>query len=178
MADLTNAQKELLNRSSSRAMKMGLGDRIQDVENASGTGDNWTGTNVTAAGSVSATTTLTSLGPTSGVGYATGAGGAVTQATNRTTPVTLSKVCGTITTDDTSLAAGAAATFTVTNTAVAITDTIALSVQSGLTTVQTNVRVTTVTAGTFKITVENNHASTAETGAILINFAVIKGVVA
>lgn len=112
----------------------------------------------------------------SGLGYGTGAGGAVTQATNRTTGVTLSTLAGAITTDNTSLAAGAAATFTVTNTTVAIGDVIALSVRSGLTTVQTNVRVTAVAAGSFDVTVENNHASTAETGAIVINYAVVKSV--
>ena len=120
---------------------------------------------------------LSCTSPTgSGIGYGTGAGGAVTQATNRTTGVTLSKLTGTITTNATSLAAGAAATFTVTNTTVAIGDTIILSVQSGPTTVQTNIRVSTVAAGSFNITVENNHASTADTGAALINYAVIKAV--
>ena len=121
---------------------------------------------------------VTCTGATAGVGYATGAGGAVTQITNRSTGVTLSTVCGAITTDTTSLAAGAAASFTVTNTAVAVTDTVVVSIRSGATTNQTNVRVTTVAAGSFAITVENNHASTAETGAIIINFAVIKGVAA
>jgi hypothetical protein len=111
-----------------------------------------------------------------GVGYTTGAGGTVTQATNRTTGVTLSRITGQITTNTTSLAAGAAATFTVTNTTVAATDVIHLSISSGETTNQTNVRTTGVAAGSFDITVENNHASTAETGAIVINFAVIKGV--
>ena len=42
----------------------------------------------------------------------------VTQITNRSTGVTLSATAGQITTDDTSLAAGAEATFTVTNTYV------------------------------------------------------------
>jgi hypothetical protein len=128
--------------------------------------------------SVTSTGVVVSTSATAGVGYATGAGGAVTQATNRATGVTLSTVCGTITTDTTSLAAGAAATFTVTNTAVAITDVVVASIQSGETTDQTNVRVTGTAAGSFDVTVENNHASTAETGAILINFAVIKGVIA
>ena len=113
-----------------------------------------------------------------GIGYGTGAGSAVTQITNRSTAVVISSVTGTITTDTTSLAAGAVATFTVTNTSVAITDVVAISVQSALTTTQTNVRVTTVAAGSFAISVENNHASTAETGAIIINFTVIKGVAA
>ena len=100
--------------------------------------------------------------------------GLVTQLTNRTTGVTLNAASGTITTDDASLAAGAAATFTVTNDHIHIGDAFILSVRSGATTVQTNVRISAVAEGSFNITVENNHASTAETGAILINIAAVK----
>lgn len=131
-----------------------------------------------AVGAITAASAVVSAPTGAGVGYATGAGGAVTQITNRSTGVTSSTLAGQITTDTTSLAAGAAATFTVTNTTVAIGDVVAVSIQSGVTTVQTNVRVTTVAAGSFAITVENNHASTAETGAIIINYAVVKSVAA
>lgn len=113
-----------------------------------------------------------------GIGYTTGAGGAVSQTTNRSTGVEIANICGVITTDTTSLAAGAAATFTVTNTSVGSRDVIILSIRSGATTNQTNVRVTAVADGSFDITVENNHASTAETGAIIINYAIIKSVAA
>ena len=117
---------------------------------------------------------------TGSIGYATGAGGAVTQATSRTTGVTLSKMSGTITTDTSSLAAEAAAEFTVTNTLVAIGDVIVVSQQSGSNGGNTDVFVSTVAAGSFKIKVANNNAAagTAETGAIIINFAVIKAVAA
>lgn len=112
------------------------------------------------------------------VGYGTGSGGAVTQATNRTTGVTVNNLCGTITTNNASLAAEVAAAFTVTNSQVAIGDVIVLSQQSGSNGGNTDILVTTVAAGSFAITVANNNASggTAETGAILINFAVIKAV--
>lgn len=129
--------------------------------------------------SIAATGAITSSAPTGGgIGYATGAGGAVTQITNRSTTVVLSKLTGQITTDTTSLAAGAAAQFIVTNTTVAIGDTIILSIQSGTTTTQTTAYVNTVAAGSFKITVNNGHASTAEVGAIIMNFSVIKAVAA
>lgn len=113
-----------------------------------------------------------------GIGYATGSGGAVTQATNRTTGVTLNKISGTITTNTTSLAAEAAAVFTVTNSSVAIGDTVIVSIQSGSNGGNTKVTVNTVAAGSFVIQVANDNAAagTAETGAILINFAVIKAV--
>ena len=118
--------------------------------------------------------TLTSSG-TGGVGYQAGAGGTVTQLTNRSTGVTLSKLTGTITTDTASLAALAAATFTVTNTLVGINDVIILNKRSGATNVKTHCIVSAVAAGSFNITVHNIDASTAETGAIIINFAVIRG---
>lgn len=112
------------------------------------------------------------------VGYGTGAGGAVTQITTRATGVTINKLTGTITTDTSSLAAEISAVFIVTNSKVAIGDVVVVSQQSGATGLLTTVDVTAVAAGSFSITVANNVAAggAAETGAILINFAVIKAV--
>lgn len=120
---------------------------------------------------------FTSTSPSLGIGYAVGAGGAVTQATNRTTAVTLSKLAGAITTNNASLAAETGAAFTVTNTAVGLNDVVLVSIQSGSNGGNTTVTVTTVAAGSFQLTVANQNASggTAETGAIIINFVVIKG---
>lgn len=117
---------------------------------------------------------------TAGIGYTTGAGSSVTQATNRTTGVTINAICGTITTNNTSLAAEASAAFTVTNSAVAIGDVVVVSQRSGAVGAMTDVYVSTTAAGSFAITVANNNvaAGTAETGAIIINFAVIKAVTA
>ncbi len=126
--------------------------------------------------SIRATGAVTSSDPTAGVGYATGAGAAVTQITSRATGVTITGLCGTITTDTTSLAALAIAVFTVTNTSVAIGDVIILNKRSGATNTKTDLRVSAVAAGSFNIAVHNIDASTAETGAIIINFAVIKAV--
>lgn len=101
---------------------------------------------------------------------------AVTQATNRTTGVTLNALTGIITTNSASLAAEASAAFTVTNSFVSANDIIVLNQKSGSNSGATDVYVTTVAAGSFQITVMNNNvaAGTAETGAILITFAVIK----
>ncbi len=117
---------------------------------------------------------------TGGIGYATGAGGAVTQATNRSTGVTLNTITGQITTNNASLAAEASAVFTVTNSTVAIGDVVVCSIQSGAVALNTTIQVSAVAAGSFNITVINNNAAagTAETGAIIINFAVIKAVAA
>lgn len=69
---------------------------------------------------------IVSTDPSAGVGYATGAGGTVTQGTSRTTSVTLNKICGSITMFS---AAGSTtwSSFVVNNTTIATTDTILLS---------------------------------------------------
>lgn len=125
---------------------------------------------------VTAASSVKSISSSAGVGYGTGAGGTVTQITDRSTGVTINKICGAITTDATSLAAGAEATFTVTNSAVAIGDVIVLSARSGQTAATSVPFVTAVAAGSFDITLTNLNASTADTGAMIINFAVIKAV--
>ena len=111
-----------------------------------------------------------------GIGYPSGSGGAVTQATNKTTGVTLNTPTGVITMDDASLAAAAEATFVVTNSSVAATDTVVVGIASGDTAGQHIVGVTAVASGSFTLTVTNITASTATTAAIVINYAVIKGV--
>lgn len=124
---------------------------------------------------------LLSSSPSLGIGYATGAGGAVTQITSRATGVTMVPnpcLSGTITTHNASLAAEASAEFVVTNSAVAIGDVVAVSIQSGAVGVGTIVSVSTVTDGSFTIRVHNGNVAsgTAETGAIKINFVVLKAV--
>jgi hypothetical protein len=125
-----------------------------------------TGTSLTATG------TIVSTG-TAGVGYATGAGGAVTQLTSRTTGVTLNKTAGAITLFS---AAGTttAATFTVTNSTVAATDVVILNQKSG--TDLYDLMVTAVAAGSFNITFRTTGGTTTETP--VFNFAVIKAVAA
>jgi len=112
-------------------------------------------------------------------GYASGkgAGSTVTQATNRATGVTINALSGQITTNNASLAAEASAVFTVTNNKVASTDVVNVCIQSGSVALNTDLVVSAVANGSFNITVVNNNvaAGTAETGAIVINFVVIKG---
>ena len=122
--------------------------------------------------SLAVTAAVTSSG-TAGVGYATGAGGTVTQGTSRTTGVTLDKTTGAITLFS---AAGSAtaATFTVTNSTVAATDVIILNQKSG--TDLYDLMVTAVAAGSFNITFRTTGGTTTEQP--VFNFAVIKGVAA
>lgn len=109
-----------------------------------------------------------------GAGYPEG--GSVTQITTRATGVTINKLSGKIQTDTTSLAVEVGADFVVTNNRVAIGDVVCVCVRSGVVGVATQVTVTAVAAGSFTIRVVNNNAAAgvAETGAIIINFVVIK----
>lgn len=116
---------------------------------------------------------IASTSPTLGVGYSTGAGGTVTQITSRTTGVTLNKVSGAITLFS---AAGSAtpASFTVTNSAVAATDTISINQKSG--TDKYHLLITAVAAGSFQVTFFTTGGTTTEQP--VFNFNVIKGVAA
>jgi hypothetical protein len=107
------------------------------------------------------------------VGYATGTGSTVTQASSRTTGVTINALCGAIT-----LVSAAGTTswqsFTVTNNKVAATDTIIVNQKSGTDLYQTT--VTAVGAGSFRITYATVAGTTTEQP--VFNFAVIKAVAA
>ena len=59
-----------------------------------------------------------------GIGYGPGAGGTVTQATSKSTAVTLNKPCGYITMNAASLAAGTGVTFQLNNNLIASGDTV------------------------------------------------------
>lgn len=103
-----------------------------------------------------------------------GDGGKVTQATNASTGVTLSKRAGQITTVALTTAAAAEETFTVTNTLVEAQDIIAVSTTyDGAGTPAVTVRA--VANGSFKIVITNLHASAALDAALTVNFRVLKG---
>lgn len=144
---------------------------------ASLTSPTFTGTvTLPASTSLVVTGAITSSG-TAGIGYASGAGGTVTQLTSKGTGVTLSKLCGTITTHNAALAAAAIVTFTVTNTLVAATDVVHVQHDSGGTVGAYTVTPNTMAAGSFKITLRNNSAGSLS-DALVLRFAVLKAVVA
>lgn len=99
----------------------------------------------------------------------------VTQQTNRSTGVTLNATAGRITTNTTSLAAAAEATFTVTNKYVTAKSVPVVAIASGAAATPLAF-VSAVAAGSFNITITNLHASTAETGALVINFILMDAV--
>ena len=123
-------------------------------------------TSVTSSGNV----IITGAGV---LGFTTGSGGAVTQATSRTTGVTLNKTNGAITLVS---AAGTTSwqTFTVTNSTVAATDTVIVNQKSG--TDLNMIHVTAVAAGSFNISFATTGGATTEQP--VFNFAVIKAVAA
>jgi hypothetical protein len=118
-----------------------------------------------------ATGSILANGVASGVGYTTGAGFAASQATSRTTGITFNRPTGAITMFS---AAGSAtpASFTVTNSTVAATDTVILNIKSGATNTYV-LSVTTVAAGSFAITFYTTGGTA--TDAPVINFNLIKG---
>ena len=109
-------------------------------------------------------------------GYVTGDGGAVTQATSKSTGVTLSKKCGQITLNGAALAADTTVSFTLTNTTVAATDIIVLNHVSGGT-AGSYLLNAQAAAGSASINVRNiTSGSLSE--AIVIGFVVVKAVIA
>lgn len=120
---------------------------------------------------------ILSSSSSAGVGYATGAGSTVTQATSKSTGVTLNTVCGQITMNNAALAAAAEVTFTVTDSAVAAADVIIVNHSSAGTAGAYLVGISAVAAGSFSITVTNASAGSLSE-AIVLSFAVIKAVAA
>ena len=114
---------------------------------------------------------------TTGVGYSAGAGGTVTQATSKSTGVTLNKTCGQITMHNANLAPVTAVAFTVSNNLVATTDTIVVNIDSVGTVGSYLVCVGAVGAGSFDVVIYN--CSLGILGkAVVLNFAVVKAVAA
>lgn len=128
------------------------------------------------AGALTGQSSIKSTSPTAGIGYDTGAGGTVTQATDKTTGVTLSKVSGQITMNAAALAADTAASFTLTNTAIAAADILAMNHVSGGTAGAYTLNAQCA-AGSAVITVRNVTAGSLSE-AIVIGFVLIKGVTA
>jgi hypothetical protein len=125
--------------------------------------------------SLAVTGALTSSGTAAGIGYAAGAGGTVTQATNKATAVTLNKITGEITLNAAALAAGTIVTFVLNNSTIAANDVIVINHVSAGTFGAYTVNARATGAGTASIAIRNNSAGSLSE-AIVIRFAVIKAV--
>jgi hypothetical protein len=111
----------------------------------------------------------------SAVGYSTGTGGTVVQATSKSTGVVLNKRCGQITMNSAALAAGIEVSFTLTNSVIAATDVVMLCIGSAATAGAYVVQCDAVAAGSCRISISN--LSSGSLGqALVLNFVVIKSV--
>ena len=108
-----------------------------------------------------------------GLGYGTGSGGTVTQATSKSTTVTLNKPTGQITMNNAALAAATAVEFSVNNSLITTSDCINLS---GVWGASPNYRIELygVFVGGFAVRVTNITAGSLSE-ALVLNFALIKG---
>ncbi|CAB4173034.1 hypothetical protein UFOVP953_25 [uncultured Caudovirales phage] len=108
------------------------------------------------------------------IGYSAAAQGTVTQATSKSTGVTLNKSMGRITMNNASLAGGAAVTFTLTNSLISANDVVMVSVSGGGTAGAYWPYVSSQTSGSAVIGLWNSTGG-ALAEAVIINFAIIHG---
>ena len=109
------------------------------------------------------------------IGYSTAAQGTVTQATSKSTGVTLNKSSGQITMNNAALANGAIISFTLTNNLLSVKDVIIVNVSGGLATNGTYTSfVSNVGIGTAVISLYNISAGSLSE-AVVLNFAIIHG---
>ena len=127
---------------------------------------------------IGATTPSTVVGTTvygsSEIGYSSAAQGTVTQATSKSTGVTLNKSMGKITMNAASLGAGASVTFTLTNSAISANDVVIASISGGGTAGAYWPYVSSQATGSAVIGLWNSTGG-ALAEAVVINFAVIHG---
>lgn len=114
---------------------------------------------------------LASFSPSDGIGYATGAGGSVTQVTSITTSVTLNAICGRIVTVSFAWVAGTLQAFHLANSAIAATDTIICAQKLGTVTVL--IAVNQMSAGDALLFI---YPLTSGTSTVTFDFTVIKSV--
>ena len=107
------------------------------------------------------------------LGYSTAAQGTVTQATSKSTGVTLNKSAGQITMNNAALLGATAVSFTLTNSFISSNDIIILNVGSGATAAAYTAYVSSLGAGSAVLTLRNMTAATSLSEAVVLNFAVI-----
>jgi len=112
---------------------------------------------------------------TTGLGFYTGAGGMVTQASTKATAFTLNKMCGQITTAADGLAHSTTVSATWTNSKIAATDVVIINHKSGGT-IGAYLFNVSCGAGTATLYITNNQTSGTLSDAIVLSFVVIKGV--
>ena len=130
--------------------------------------------NSVATGVAYADPEFTTVYATAEIGYSTTAQGAVTQATSKSTGVTLNKSAGKITMNGAALGAGATALFTLTNSMISANDVMIVNVGSGGTSGAYWPYVANLSAGSAVIGLYNNTGGSLSEAPV-INFAIIHG---
>jgi hypothetical protein len=106
------------------------------------------------------------------LGYTADAQGTVTQATSKSTAVTLNKSAGQITMNNAALASVTNVTFTLNNSLISVNDIVILNVAAGATAGAYNCWVSGLSTGSVSITVRNiSGGSLSE--AVVINYSLI-----
>jgi hypothetical protein len=106
------------------------------------------------------------------LGYTAEAQGAVTQATDKSTAVTLNKPAGRVTMNGAALAGNTAVTFTLNNSFISANDIIVVNVSAGGTAGAYTTYVSSMTAGAVALTLRNlTGGSLSE--AVVLNYAII-----
>jgi threonine dehydratase len=106
------------------------------------------------------------------LGYAASAQGTVTQATSKSTGVTLNKSAGRITMNGAALGAGASVTFTLTNSTISTNDVIIVNVSGGGTAGAYWPYISSMASGSAVIGLWNSTAGSLSE-AVILNFAII-----
>ena len=107
------------------------------------------------------------------IGYTAAAQGTATQATDKSTAVTLNKPAGRITMNNASLTTATNATFTLNNSFISANDTVILTISGGQTTPGSyNVFANALAAGSVSISLRNISGGTLSE-AVVINFAIL-----
>lgn len=131
-----------------------------------------------STGPITSNNFIKSISPISGIGYGTGAGGAITQLTSKATGVTLNTISGVITTFAAdAMTASSQKQFTLTNSNIAVTDTVSASTQgAGASGQSYYATVSDVVAGSCTINLIRTTVAGSLSEAVKINFNIIKGV--
>lgn len=108
-----------------------------------------------------------------GLGYGTGSGGTVTQATSKSTAVTLNKPTGQITMNAAALAAGATVGFSFNNSVMSVNDVLVLSINANSPN-GASYSVKGIASSSASVFLTNTSAGSLS-DAVIINFAIIKG---
>jgi hypothetical protein len=106
------------------------------------------------------------------IGYTAAAQGTVTQATDKSTAVTLNKPAGRITMNGAALAGNTAVTFTLNNSFISSNDLVVVNVSAGGTAGAYTTYVSSMTTGSAALTLRNlTGGSLSE--AVVLNYAII-----